>query len=115
MRRPPCRSVSALTRRPASDGEDTGEGEVAGQSALVRVVASTQQITSHAGLVLVRELAETLGLDGLLDGITVKRRRRGYPLSQQVLALCETLIAGGQCLDDATLLRADSASDLALA
>jgi hypothetical protein len=86
--------------------------KVAGRSALVRVALSSQQITSHAGLLLVRELAEVLGLHELLDGITVKKRRRGYTPSQQVVALCETLIVGGECLDDAALLRGDGAQEL---
>jgi hypothetical protein len=85
--------------------------KLAGRSALVRVASSTQQITAHAGLVLVRELAESLGVAGLLDQVTVKKRARGYSPSQQVLALCETLIAGGECLDDAALLRADAAQE----
>ncbi len=75
--------------------------KVAGRSALVRIAPSTQQITAQAGLVLVRELAERLGLAELLGGLTVKRRRRGYAPAQAILALCELLIAGGECLDDA--------------
>jgi len=78
---------------------------------LVRVVSSTQQITAHAGLVLVRELGGRLGLAEFLDGITVKKRQRGYSPAQAILALCETLIAGGGCLDDAAILRADSAQE----
>lgn len=78
---------------------------------MVRIVPSSQQMTAHAGLVLVRELAERLGLPELLDEVTVKKRRRGYSPAQQALALCETLIAGGECLDDAALLRADSAQE----
>jgi hypothetical protein len=76
---------------------------------LVQVAPSTQQITAHAGLVLVRELAGSLGVAELVDGLTVKKRARGYSPAEQVLALCETLIAGGECLDDAALLRADLA------
>jgi hypothetical protein len=83
--------------------------KLAGRSELVQIAPSTQQITAHAGLVLVRELAATLGLPELLDRVTVKKRRRGYSPSQQALALCEMLIAGGECLDDAALLRADAA------
>ena len=52
--------------------------KVAGQSALVEVVPSTQQLTAHAGLVLVRGLAEALGVSGVLDELTVKKRDRGY-------------------------------------
>ena len=70
--------------------------KVAGRSALVQIAPSTQQITAHAGLVLVRELADRLGLAELLDEITVKERRRGYTPAQAGLALCETLIAGGE-------------------
>ena len=86
--------------------------KVTERSALVQVEASTQQLTSHAGLVLVRELADRLGVAGLLDRVTVKKRSRGYSPSQAMLALCETLIAGGDCLDDVALLRADSAQQL---
>jgi hypothetical protein len=86
--------------------------KVTERSALVRVAASTQQLTAHAGLVLVRELAERLGVRELLDRVTVKKRRRGYSPSQVILGLCETLIAGGECLDDVALLRADSAQAL---
>ena len=86
--------------------------KVAGGSALVRVVASTQQLTSHAGLVLVRELAGVLGLSELLDAVTVKKRQRGYSPAQAILGLCETLIAGGECLDDVALMRGDSAQEL---
>jgi hypothetical protein len=86
--------------------------KLARRSALVELAASSQQITAHAGLVLVRELAEALGLPELLDEVTVKKRRRGYSPAQAILALCETLIAGGECLDDVALLRADSAQEL---
>ena len=85
---------------------------VAKRPALVRVAASSQQITAYAGLVLVRELWDQLGLSGLLEAVTVKRRRRGYSPAQAVLALVETLIVGGECLDDAALLRGDRAQEL---
>jgi hypothetical protein len=85
--------------------------KLAGRSALVQIVPSSQQMTAHAGLVLVRELAAALGVADLLDQITVKKRARGYAPAHQALALCETLIAGGECLDDAALLRADAAQE----
>jgi Transposase DDE domain group 1 len=83
--------------------------KLARRSALVQITPSSQRITSHAGLVLVRELFDRLGVAELIDAITVKKRRRGYGPAQSVLALCETLIAGGDCLDDAALVRADEA------
>lgn len=85
--------------------------KLAGRSALVQIVPSSQQMTAHAGLALVRELAGALGLAELLDQVTVKKRARGYSPAQQALALCETLIAGGECLDDAALLRGDAAQE----
>lgn len=86
--------------------------KVTERSALVQVASSSQQITPHAGLVLVREFAQRLGLGELLAGVTVKKRRRGYSPAQAILALCELLIAGGECLDDAALMRGDDAQTL---
>lgn len=80
-------------------------------AARVEVRRSSQEITAHAGLVLVRELAARLGLQGLLDGLTVKRRRRGFSPAQAVLAIVETLVAGGDCLEDSRLLGADGAQE----
>ena len=85
--------------------------KVTERSALVQVAASTQQLTSHAGLVLVRELAGRLGIAELLDRVTVKKRKRGYSPAQAILGLCETLIVGGECLDDIAFLRGDSAQE----
>ena len=82
--------------------------KVTERSALVQVAASTQQLTSDAGLVLVRELAGRLGVGELLDRVTVKKRSRGYSPAQAILGLCETLIAGGVCLDEVVGLKASS-------
>lgn len=79
---------------------------------MVRIAPCGQLITAHAGLVLVRELVDRLGVVGLLDAISVKQRRRGYSPAQAILALCETLIAGGECLDDAALMRGDEAQTI---
>jgi hypothetical protein len=45
-----------------------------GRSALVRIAPLSQRMTAHAGLVLVRELADALEVADLLDGATVKKR-----------------------------------------
>ena len=95
-----------------SDREALLKVKVTERSALVEIAASTQRLTSHAGLVLVRELAGRLGAGGLLDRVRVKKRSRGYSPAQAILGLCEMLIAGGECLDDVALLRADSAQEL---
>lgn len=101
-----------VARHPASGREALLRAKVTERSALVEVIASTQQLTSHAGLVLVRELAGRLGVGELHDRVAVKKRSRGYSPSQVILGLCETLIAGGECLDDISLLRSDSAQQL---
>jgi Transposase DDE domain group 1 len=95
-----------------SDGEALLRVKLTERSAMVEVAASTQQLTSHSGLVLVRELAGRLGVSELLDRVTVKKRSRGYSPAQAILGLCETLIAGGECLDDNAFLRGDSAQEL---
>jgi Transposase DDE domain group 1 len=77
----------------------------------VEVRRSSQEITADAGLVLVRELAARLGIGGLLDRLTVKRRRRGFSPAQAVMAIVETLAAGGECLDDSRLLGTDRAQE----
>jgi hypothetical protein len=79
--------------------------------ARVEVRRSSQEVTAHAGLVLVRELAARLGVGELLDRLTVKRRRRGFSPGQAVMAIVETLAAGGDCLDDSKLVRADRAQE----
>lgn len=79
--------------------------------ARVEVRRSSQEITGHAGLVLVRELAAQLGVQELLDRLTVKRRRRGFSPAQAATAIVETLAAGGDCLEDSKLLRADLAQE----
>jgi hypothetical protein len=53
-----------------------------------------------------------LGVGGLLERVTVKKRNRGYSASQAILGLCEALLAGGECLEDVALLRVDSAQEL---
>jgi hypothetical protein len=87
------------------------EAKVTAGSARVQVVRSSQEITAHSGLVLVRELAARLGVGELLDRLTVKRRRRGFSPAQAVMAIVETLAAGGDCLEDSRLLRSDPAQE----
>ena len=79
--------------------------------ARVEVRRSGQEMTAHAGLVLVRELAARLGVGELLDRLTVKRRRRGFSPAQAVMAIVDTLAAGGDCLEDSKLLRGDRAQE----
>jgi hypothetical protein len=65
-------------------------------------------MSSHAGLVLLREFAERLGVGELLDEeLKVKQREGGHCESEAVLGLSHNLIAGGGCLLDLNVLRGD--------
>ncbi|SRR6266508_5502113 len=67
--------------------------------------------TPNAGLLLVAELAERLDLVGTLDRRIgeIKQRRRGVSGGGLVMALAESMLAGGDFLCDLDSLRADTA------
>jgi hypothetical protein len=66
-------------------------------------------LTAHAGLVLLRDFIARLSLPELIDEqLQIKARQRGYPESQNVLALCWNLILGGDSLRDLDVLRGDA-------
>jgi Transposase DDE domain group 1 len=65
-------------------------------------------LASHAGVVLLKEMVDQLGIPELIDQeIEVKQRQRGYPESESILALCWNLILGGEHLSDLDVLRGD--------
>src|SRR3990172_4395080 len=66
------------------------------------------RLSSHAGMVLLHEFAEKLGVTDILDEeLKVKRRERGYRESEAVMGLVNNLIVGGECLLDLEVLRGD--------
>lgn len=72
------------------------------------VILRRDRLASHAGLLLVREFAERLGVSALLDEeLRVKQRQRGYSEGEAILGLCYNLIAGGSALADLDVLRGD--------
>ena len=65
-------------------------------------------LSSHAGLVLVKEFVDQLKVGQLInEELAVKQRRRGYGEAEAVMALVYNLIAGGACLSDLNVLRGD--------
>ena len=65
-------------------------------------------LASHAGVVLIKEMVDRLGIAELIDQeIEVKQRERGYSESESILALCWNLILGGEHLSDLDVLRGD--------
>jgi Transposase DDE domain group 1 len=66
-------------------------------------------LASHAGVVLLKEMVDQLGIPELIDReIAVKQRQRGYRESESILALCWNLILGGEHLSDLDVLRGDA-------
>lgn len=66
------------------------------------------QLTSQAGVVLLHDFAQQLGVARLLDDeLAVKVRERGYPESEAVGSLVYNTILGGTCLSDLEVLRGD--------
>lgn len=80
----------------------------------LRFKLSTTQarITPHAGLALVRRMAQRLGVSDDLDRTLarLKQRRKGLSPVEQALDWVMMLVAGGQCGDDLRVLRADGAA-----
>lgn len=76
-----------------------------------KVESTAAKITPRAGVVLVDRMAEALGVGASLEWRLghLKRRRRGYRVSDKVLDLVHLLVAGGRALSDLRALRDDEA------
>jgi hypothetical protein len=60
-----------------------------------------EQLTSHAGTVLLHNFSQRLGVAELLDEeLHVKTRARGYEESEAIKGLVYNLILGGEHLSD---------------
>jgi Transposase DDE domain group 1 len=67
-----------------------------------------ERLTSHAGVVLLHDFAQRLGVAEVLDEeLRVKTRERGYPESEAIGGLLYNTILGGTCLNDLEVLRGD--------
>ena len=85
------------------------EDKVVGKAYKFKVCFRDQTLTGKAGIVLLRDFVEQLGLPALIDAeLQVKTRARGYPESENVLSLCWNAILGGHCLLDLNVLRGDA-------
>jgi hypothetical protein len=75
-----------------------------------------EQVTSHAGGVLVHALAQQLGGEQIVEEeLQVKQRQRGYSEGQAIGALVHNLLLGGECLSDLEVLRGDPGTQELLA
>jgi DDE family transposase len=67
-----------------------------------------ERLTSPAGVVLLQDFVQRLGVAQVLDEeLRVKTRARGYPESEAVGSLSYNTILGGTCLSDLEGLRGD--------
>lgn len=81
---------------------------IVGQAGHFNICFRDITLSSHAGLVLLQEFVERLGVAKILDGeLHVKQRERGYSDSHSVLSLSHNLTVGGSCLLDLQVLRGD--------
>jgi DDE family transposase len=72
------------------------------------VVFRQEQLTSHAGTVLLQDFAQRLGVEQVLDEeLRIKTRERGYSEGQAIGGLVSNLILGGSHLSDLEVLRGD--------
>lgn len=84
------------------------EESVIGKVGKFKVCFRDEQLTSHAGVVLVHELARQLGVEQIVDEeLHVKQRERGYSEGQAIGGLIYNLLLGGECLSDLEVLRGD--------
>jgi hypothetical protein len=72
------------------------------------VISRKDCFTSHAGMLLVKEFADHLGVTDLINKeLKVKQRLRGYSDAEAVLGLVYNTVVGGDCLLDLEVLRGD--------
>jgi Transposase DDE domain group 1 len=82
--------------------------KVVGKVGKFNICFRKEQLTSHAGTVLLHNFAQRLGVPQLLDEeLRVKARERGYGEGQAIGSLVYNLILGGEHLSDLEVLRGD--------
>jgi len=82
--------------------------KVVGKVGKFNICFRQEQLTSHAGTVLLHDFAQRLGVAGVLDEeLQVKVRERGYGEGQAIGGLIYNLVLGGEHLSDLDVLRGD--------
>ena len=76
---------------------------------LVEVGTRADTVTGRAGLPVVVETLRALGLESVIEtAVQVRERASGYTEVEKIEALVLLLAAGGDCLDDIAVLKADA-------
>jgi hypothetical protein len=82
--------------------------KVVGKVGKFNICFRAEQLTSHAGTVLLHDFTQRLGVEHLLDEeLKVKTRERGYGEGEAIRGLVYNLILGGEHLSDLEVLRGD--------
>ena len=82
--------------------------KVVGKVGKFNIGFRSEQLTSHAGTVLLHDFAQRLGVEELLEEeLHVKTRERGYGESEAMKGLVYNVILGGEHLSDLEVLRGD--------
>jgi len=93
---------------PSGGTQQVSEESIVGKAGKFKISFRDVTLSNHAGLVLLQDFVEGLGVGELLDEeLKVKQRERGHQESEAVLGLSYNLIAGGGCLLDLNVLRGD--------
>ena len=71
----------------------------------VQYLPANDKIASFSGLKHITGLAQRLGVLRALERVTVKKRRRGIPVTDFVMSVVQTMIVGGSNLSDLEVLR----------
>lgn len=83
-------------------------GNVIGRVGKFNVCVRSDQLCSHAGMLLVKAFADRLAVGQIInEELSVKSRQRGYSEAEAALSLVYNLIAGGESLRDLEVLRGD--------
>jgi hypothetical protein len=84
------------------------KGKVIGKAGKFNISFREDVLSSQAGMVLIREFSERLGIEKIIDEeLKVKERERGYREGESVMGLVYNMIVGGSCLSDLNVLRGD--------
>jgi hypothetical protein len=93
---------------PKGGTQQVNTGSVVGKVGKFNVCFREERLTSHAGVVMIKELAERLGVEQILnEELSVKARARGYSEGHAIGGLVYNMLLGGTCLSDLEVLRGD--------
>ena len=89
--------------------------KVIGKAGKFNIWFREEKLSSHSGLLLIKEFTERLAVEQIIDEeLKVKTRERGYPESAGVMGLIYNMIVGGGCLSDLAVLRGDNGTQALL-